>query len=81
MTATIRAFVRDCSHRPPTIHNLTRKDVAFQWDSDCEEAFLELETRLTSAPIVVAPRVEGHYVLDTDASDTALGAVLQLART
>jgi len=30
-----------------------------------------------SAPILVPPRDEGQYVLDTDASDTALGAVLQ----
>jgi len=30
-----------------------------------------------SAPILVPPRYEGQYVLDTDASDTALGAVLQ----
>jgi len=30
-----------------------------------------------SAPILVPPRNEGEYVLDTDASDTALGAVLQ----
>jgi len=30
-----------------------------------------------SAPILVPPRDEGKYVLDTDASDTALGAVLQ----
>jgi len=30
-----------------------------------------------SAPILVPPRIEGQYVLDTDTSDTALGAVLQ----
>jgi len=30
-----------------------------------------------AAPILVPPRDEGKYVLDTDASDTALGAVLQ----
>jgi len=30
-----------------------------------------------TAPILVPPHDEGKYVLDTDASDTALGAVLQ----
>jgi len=29
-----------------------------------------------SAPILEPPRNEGQYVLDMDASDTALGAVL-----
>jgi len=33
--------------------------------------------RLMSAPILVPPRHVGKYVLDMDASDTALGAVLQ----
>ena len=32
---------------------------------------------MTSAPILVAPCDEGRYTLDTDASEAALGAVLQ----
>ena len=43
-------------------------------------AFQELKRALTSAPILVAPCDDGQYVLDTDASDTALGAVLQQER-
>jgi len=66
------AFMRDFARIVRPLHNLTRKSVTFQWDTDCEEAFRELKTRLTSAPIL-----EGQYMLDTDASDTALGAVLQ----
>jgi len=44
---------------------------------DCEMAFLDLKHALLIAPILVAPCDEGQYVLDTDASDTALGTVLQ----
>jgi len=62
-----RIFVRD----------LTRKNVPFDWDDKCEASFLELKKQLTSTPILVAPRDEVQYVLDTDASDMALGAVLQ----
>jgi len=61
--------------RPP--HNLTKKGAVFEWTSECENAFQQLKHALTSAPILVAPCDEGQYVLDTDASDTALGAVLQ----
>jgi len=43
---------------------------------DCEKSFRDLQRRLTTPPILVAPRDEGEYVLDTDASDHALGAVL-----
>jgi len=45
-------------------------------DPECEDAFQQLKQALTSAPILVAPCNEGQYVLDADASDTALGAVL-----
>jgi len=67
-----RDFVQDivCVDQP--VHNLTRKNEPFNWDDDCEVAFLELKKWLTSTPILVAPCDAGTYVLDTDASDTAL---------
>ena len=46
-------------------------------DPDCETVFLDLKHALLSASILVAYCDDGQYVLDTDASDTALGAVLQ----
>ena len=33
---------------------LTRKEVKFDWDDRCEEAFQELKRRLTSAPILMS---------------------------
>jgi len=59
------------------LHYLTRKNVPFNWDDDCKAAFLELKKWLTLTPILVAPHNAGTYVLDTDASYTALGAVPQ----
>jgi len=58
-----------------TLHNLTKKDATFEWTNECETAFQELKRALTSTPILVAPCDDGQYVLDTDASDTALGSV------
>ena len=40
-------------------------------------AGIRVKQALMSTPILVAPCDGGQYVLDTDASDTALGAVLQ----
>ena len=34
---------------------LTRKEVKFDLDDRCEEAFYELKRRLTSAPILIVP--------------------------
>ena len=55
---------------------LTRKEVKFDWDDRCEEAFQELKRRLTSAPIlIVLDRGQG-YTMYCDASRAGLGCVL-----
>jgi len=36
-----------------------------------------LKKRLTTPPILVAPRDDGDFVLDMDAPEHAIGAVLQ----
>ena len=70
-------FKQDFAWVARPLHNLTRKKVPFQWDDDCEVAFLELKKWLISTLILIAPCDEGTYVLDTDISNTALGAVFQ----
>ena len=72
-----RTFVCNFAAIARPLHNLTKKGAVFEWTSECENAFQQLQHALTSTPILVAPCDEGQYVLDTDASDTALGAVLQ----
>lgn len=46
------------------------------WDKNCEEAFSTLNERLTAAPVHLAPDPEKPYVIETDASDFGIGAVL-----
>jgi len=72
-----RTFVQDFAKLAKPLHNLTRKNVTFVWNQECEAAFQALKERLMSAPILVPPRDEGQYVLHMDASDTALGTILQ----
>ena len=59
------------------LHYLMRKDVPFHWGPEQQGAFDELKRRLVSAPLVAAPRKDGLFTLDTDASNEAIGAVLQ----
>ena len=47
---------------------LTRKEVKFDWDNRCEEAFQELKRRLTSAPILIVPDRGQGYTAYCDAS-------------
>ena len=55
---------------------LVDKGKAFHWMGECEDAFQELKRLLMQSPILGYPENEGQIVLDTDASDTGLGAVL-----
>ena len=48
----------------------------FVWSQDCMKAFETLKQALITAPILAYPRTEGRFILDTDASGTAIGAVL-----
>ena len=72
-----RAFVRDFAAKAQPLHNLTKKGAVFKCTPDCATAFLDVKHALMSASILVAPCDDGQYVLDTDVSDNALGAVLQ----
>ena len=54
-----RRFIEDFSRLVAPMTRLTRKEVKFDWDDRCEEAFQELKRRLTSAPILIVPD-RGH---------------------
>ena len=58
------------------LYRLTSKGVKFTWEKEHEDAFQLLKTRLLQAPILAFPKFRHPFVIDTDASETALGAVL-----
>ncbi|WP_210502156.1 ribonuclease H family protein, partial [Pantoea ananatis] len=55
---------------------LTKKNQVFRWDDKCEQAFVILKERLTSAPVLTIPSGNDEMVVYTDACGTGLGAVL-----
>jgi len=60
--------------RPLT--NLLGKDVPFNFDEECLQAWEELKQRLVSAPIISAPDWTRPFEIMCDASDYAIGTVL-----
>nr|VZI45745.1 unnamed protein product [Spirometra erinaceieuropaei] len=61
------------------LHRLTEKGRSFVWTAECTQAFLTLKNALTSAPILALPDGDVQsppFILDTDASGFAIGAVL-----
>ena len=71
-----RRFIRGFADIASPLHELTSKAKQFQWSESCEDAFQELKLKLQNAPILAYPLPEGEFVLDTDASADAMGAVL-----
>ena len=71
-----RRFIKDFSKFSRPLTNLLQKDIPFVFDDDCLEAFEALEKALISAPIVQPPDWNLPFVIMSDASDYAVGAVL-----
>jgi hypothetical protein len=71
-----RRFVPDFSHIAKPLHRLTEKGQQFHWSPECENAFLTLKRNLVSAPILSYPNPDQTFIIDTDASNTGMGAVL-----
>ena len=55
-----------------TYSNALYKQVIFGWDRTSAYRFLDIKRKLSNAPILFSPR----WVLDSDDSDSRLGAVL-----
>ena len=71
-----RRFVAGFASIAKPLHQLMEKNHKFLWTKECQEAFDELKGKLSSPPILAYPRPDGSYILDTDASDVGVGAVL-----
>jgi hypothetical protein len=55
---------------------LTRKNIAWQWDEWCQDAFELLKADFTSAPILAHFDPQLPIIVEMDASDYALGAII-----
>jgi len=71
-----RRFVKDFFSIAAPMFQLMKKGVRWKWTRESQDAFDVLKARLVSEPILALPINEGTFVLDTDASDAGLGAVL-----
>ena len=71
-----KRFIEDFSRLAAPMMRLIRKEVKFDWDDRCNEAFQELKTRLTTTSILIVPDRGQGYTVYCDASRVGLGCVL-----
>lgn len=71
-----RRFVKGYAGVAAPLTSLLCKD-AFWWTTTADEAFASLKTMLTTTPLLRLPNFSIPFTIKTDASGTAMGAVLQ----
>ncbi|XP_060854939.1 uncharacterized protein LOC132932576 [Metopolophium dirhodum] len=71
-----RKFIENYSAIANPMVKLLRKDVKFNWDENCQKAFDKLKEILCSEPILQYPDFTKQFILTTDASGKALGAII-----
>lgn len=76
LSAWYKRFIPNFSERIAPLTNLTKKNKKFVWDEATERSFLDLKQCLVTSPILTCPDFSRPFILQTDASQQALGAVL-----
>jgi len=70
-----RRFVKDFAKIAEPLSRLTRKNNTFTWTDETQESFDRLKRALKQTQTLEYPRPDIPCILDTDASDVAVGGV------
>ena len=75
MVCYYNKFIRNFAEIARPLYELVGKR-KWTWTDEQQRSFEKLKEALTTAPILAYPDTKGRYILDTDASNFAVGAVL-----
>uniref|UniRef100_A0AAQ4RV13 Gypsy retrotransposon integrase-like protein 1 n=1 Tax=Gasterosteus aculeatus aculeatus TaxID=481459 RepID=A0AAQ4RV13_GASAC len=71
-----RRFIRDYSRVAAQLTALTSSARPFCWSPEADRAFRDLKHRFTTAPILTQPDPKRQFVVEVDASEVGVGAIL-----
>ena len=71
-----RRFIKDFATIAKPLHQATEKKQCFKWTEQCAQAFNQLNDCLTSLSILAIPDWTKPFILDTDAYEVGIGAIL-----
>ena len=69
-------FIFNYSDIVVPLTHLTQKDIPWKFDSSCQDAFNSLKKAFISTPILTHWILDAQLIMETDASDYALAAIL-----
>jgi hypothetical protein len=76
LTGYYREYIKGYSNLAGPLFELTRKDVVFAWNVNCEQAYQALKAALVDAPVLTRPDFRRTFWLDVDWSPKGVGAIL-----
>ena len=76
MATYYRRFIQNFAKIAAPLSELTSKNVEFHWGEESQQAFDRLKSALVGPEVMAYPLNDGEFILDTDACDNAIGAVL-----
>ena len=76
MASWYRSFILHFSEMIEPLNRLLKKNKKWHWEIEENKAFEKIKELLTSAPILTCTDFSQPFKLETDASDTGLGAVV-----
>ncbi|KAI5149341.1 hypothetical protein ENBRE01_0846 [Enteropsectra breve] len=71
-----RDFIKDLAAIATPLYERTGPHTKFMWSPSMEDAFISLKEKLSEAIALFHPDYKRPFILETDASDTGIGAVL-----
>jgi len=76
LASNYRKFVRDFARIAEPLSRMTKKNTPFLWTDETQQSFEELKKALLDVDTLAYPTPGIPCILDTDASDVAVGAML-----
>ena len=73
-----KRFVKDFAKIAKPLHEMTRKEMKWNWGERQQKAFEELKERFTTEPVLVTPDLDKEMRVEADVSDFATGGVLSM---
>jgi len=76
MVNYVAKFCKEMASKTEPLRNLIRKDVDFQWDANCEKAFVDIKEMIASAPVLKRFCKADEITIQVDSSSHTMGAVI-----